>query len=185
MIDRRVLLKRAMGAALYAGLPAAAAAAVDPRKLPPQIGDELAYPSWEHDERLIAPDEVVRNAAPILAYPRDPTTRVARERSRLNQILLVHFDHAELDEATRAQSADGIVAYSGVCTHTACGVSEWNDAAGHFVCPCHGSEFDPRKHATIIGGPATRPLPGLPIALDNGILTVSGPFTAKVGADET
>ena len=184
--QRRALLKRAMGAALYAGLlPCAAVAAVtDPRKLPPQIGDELVYPSWEQEDHTIAPDDIVQNAPPILGYPRNPATGVVRERSRLNQILLVRFDDAALDDATRARSAEGIVAYSGVCTHTGCGVSEWNDAALHFVCPCHGSEFDPRTHASIIGGPATRPLPGLPIALRDGILIVSGSFTDKVGADE-
>ena len=174
-----------MGAALYAGLlpSAAVAAVVDPRKLPPQIGDELVYPSWEQENQVIAPADIVRNDPPILGYPRDPATGVARERSRLNQILLVRFDVAVLDDATRARSVEGIVAYSGVCTHTGCGVSAWNDAALHFVCPCHGSEFDPRRHAYIIGGPATRPLPALPIIVANQKLVINGTFTDKVGAD--
>ena len=154
----------------------------DPRKLPPQIGDELVHPTWENDGRPVAFDEVPLNGPPVLVYPRDPASAVAREQSRLNQILLVRFDDVELSERTRAVADAGLVAYSGVCTHEACGVSEWNAAEQHFICPCHASAFDPRNRAAVIGGPAPRALPALPIKRVGEHLVVAGTFTHRVGA---
>ena len=154
----------------------------DPQKRPPQIGDELAHPSWENDGRLISFEEVPLNGPPVLAYPRDPAAAVVRERSRLNQILLVRFADADLSERTRAVADRGIVAYSGVCTHEACGVSEWNAAEQNFICPCHASAFDPKNRAAVIGGPAPRALPALPIKRSSGHFVVSGAFTHRVGA---
>ena len=76
----------------------------------------------------------------------------------------------------------GIVAYSGVCTHAGCSITEWDDEAQNLLCPCHASQFDPRERAKIIGGPALRPLPTLPLALVGKNLKVAGPFSGKVGA---
>jgi Rieske Fe-S protein len=33
----------------------------------------------------------------------------------------------------------------------------------------------------VVGGPAPRPLPALPLALKDGYLSVAGPFTSIVG----
>ena len=41
----------------------------------------------------------------------------------------------------------GIVAYSGVCTHTGCDVTDWFPDVRRFKCPCHESEFDPADGA--------------------------------------
>ena len=126
-------------------------------------------------------DDVPLGGPPILVYPRDPATRVVREKSRLNQILLVRFAEDELSDDTRAGAIAGVVAYSGVCTHTGCSVTEWDARARNFLCPCHASQFDPRERARIIGGPALRPLPALPLALASDTLKVAGPFNGKVG----
>jgi rieske iron-sulfur protein len=158
------------------------AKADDPRKIPPQTGDEIVFPSWESEDRIVLLDDVPIDGPPLLAYPRDPASKTPREKSRLNQILLVRFDPSELGAKTAALAVSGVVAYSGVCTHTGCSVTEWNVEARNFLCPCHASQFDPRQHAKIIGGPAPRPLPMLPLALEDNVLKVGGPFSAKVGA---
>ena len=44
----------------------------------------------------------------------DPATGVARDGSRLNQVILIRLDPATLDADTAARAADGIVAYSGI-----------------------------------------------------------------------
>ena len=47
-------------------------------------------------------------------------------------------------------------AWSAVCTHQGCLVTEVRD--GVIVCPCHASEFDAASGA-VLAGPARRPLP--------------------------
>jgi rieske iron-sulfur protein len=162
---------------------AANAATTDARKLAAQSDDELVFPSWENDGRLLTPADVVVGAAPLLVYPRDPHSQVIRERSRLNQILVMRFELSDLDARQLAMSAAGILAYSGLCTHTACGVSEWDSEKRHLLCPCHGSEFDPLKSGARISGPAPRSLPALPVTLRDERIVIAGAFTSKVGAN--
>ena len=46
------------------------------------------------------------------------------------------------------------------------------------VCPCHYSTFDPFTGATVIYGPAGRPLPQLPLMIDaDGYLRAAGNFS--------
>jgi Rieske Fe-S protein len=181
-LNRRRLLSGAIGMGIGLRLSPALAKADDPRKLPPQADDDIVFPSWEHADRLVTPDDVPLDGPPLLAYPRDPATGTPREKSRLNQILLVRFDEAQLSDETRVLGVAGIVAYSGVCTHTGCSVTEWSVEARNFLCPCHASQFDPRAQAAVIGGPAPRPLPMLPLQLAGNTLKVAGPFSARVGA---
>ena len=183
---RRYLLKAAANLTLACLLFAkhGLAKTVDARRLPPQPGDQLAYPSWEYDDRLVRISDVLPGTPPLLVYPRDPQSGVTRERSRLNQILLIRLTSLELaaESMTKELSADGIVAYSGICTHTACGVSEWNSKERKMVCPCHGSEFDPVKIGARVSGPAPRPLPMLPIVAKDGFICVDGPFNSQLGS---
>lgn len=162
----------------------AAATDTDPRKLPPQLGDELAYSS-DDGGKVVTAAEIKLHAAPIIAYPRDPHTQEIRERWRLNQILLLRFTPKELSAETRANAADGIVAYSAICTHAACGVSEWNATTLHLICPCHASQYDPRQRAVRVAGPAPRALPALPIKQTGNTLTITGPFSGQVGAEKS
>jgi Rieske Fe-S protein len=153
----------------------------DPRRLPPQAGDRLVISSSEHDGRAVRVDDVTLHTAPLSVFPADPGTGIVRERSRLNQILLVRFDEQELSVNTRTVAAGGIVAYSGICTHTACGVSEWDAQAAHFVCPCHASAFDPKNRAAVVSGPAPRALPALPLRIEDATLVVAKSFMGKPG----
>ena len=110
----------------------------------------------------------------------DPADRTVRSGSRLNQIVVVRVDPETLSAETRARSADGIVAYSSICTHTGCDVDDWEPAARLLACQCHFSQFDPRDGAKVVDGPAPRPLPALPLKIVDGKLTVAGPFTAAI-----
>jgi cytochrome b6-f complex iron-sulfur subunit len=67
--------------------------------------------------------------------------------------VLVHLDNGDF------------VAYSAVCTHQACTVA-YQD--GELACPCHGSVFDPADGAAVVTGPATRPLPEIPVKVQGG-----------------
>jgi Rieske Fe-S protein len=154
----------------------------------PQKGDLLVLSDGDHAGDLIKPDDLTTGGPPVRAWPKDPKTSVVRDGSRLNEILLVKLDPGELDEATRARAAGGIVAYSAVCSHQACPVTEWVKAEEGdglvLKCPCHNSEYDPRHGAEVVFGPAPRRLAALPLAIVDGSLTVAAAFVGKVGAQQ-
>jgi ubiquinol-cytochrome c reductase iron-sulfur subunit len=85
--------------------------------------------------------------------------------------------------ATGASS--GYLAFSKVCTHAGCPVGLYRHASQQLICPCHQSIFDVRDGAKNVSGPAPRPLPGLPLAVDaHGYLIARGDFDAPVGPDD-
>lgn len=76
----------------------------------------------------------------------------------------------------------GIVAYSKLCTHTGCPVGLYQADEALLLCPCHQSTFDVLEGAEPIFGPAARPLPQLPLDVDDeGYLVATGDFEAPVG----
>jgi Rieske Fe-S protein len=117
----------------------------------------------------------------VTAMPQDAASGTVRDGSRLNQILLVRLDPARLQDDTQARSAQGVVAYSAVCTHAGCDGFAWTAEKQMYKCPCHDSEFDPADAAKVTGGPATRRLPALPLKIADGFIVVAGAFTARVG----
>jgi ubiquinol-cytochrome c reductase iron-sulfur subunit len=67
------------------------------------------------------------------------------------------------------------VAYSKICTHAGCPASLYEQQTNRLLCPCHQSQFNIVDNATPIFGPATRPLPMLPLAVD-----INGNFVAGI-----
>ncbi len=98
--------------------------------------------------------------------------------------VLVRVDPADLDlpEGRDAWVVDGVVAYSKLCTHAGCPVGLYADEYHQLTCPCHFSIFDVLRGAEPVEGPASRPLPQLPLGADpDGYLIALGDFTAPVG----
>ncbi|MFE6162596.1 Rieske (2Fe-2S) protein [Streptomyces sp. NPDC056486] len=60
-------------------------------------------------------------------------------------------------------------AFSAVCTHAGCTVSEVTD--GTINCPCHGSKYRVTD-ASVAGGPAPRPLPPENITVTGNSITL-------------
>ena len=176
---RRSLLQVFAGLGL--GLPRLAAADGEDTS-PPRADDWLVVAFGARAGQPIGPDDIELGAKQIFAYPQDPSTGVVRSGSRLNPVILVRLDPAELSAGTQSRAVDGgIVAYSGVCTHTGCDVTDWYDDVRRFKCPCHESEFDPKDGAQVIGGPAPWPLAALPLKVVDGKLAVAGEFEGTVG----
>jgi ubiquinol-cytochrome c reductase iron-sulfur subunit len=74
-----------------------------------------------------------------------------------------------------------IVAYSKLCTHTGCPVGLYQTELDLLLCPCHQSTFDVLNGAEPVFGPAARPLPQLPLDVDEeGFLVATGDFSAPV-----
>lgn len=147
----------------------------------PQSGDLLVADDAEGEPVAITAADV-KPAKPMLAYPFDPASKKVRNDSRLNKVLLVRVADADLDEASRARSAGGVLAFSAVCTHQACDVKTWIAADSSLVCFCHASKFLPLEGARVASGPAPRALPTLPLSLQDGRLVVAGVFSAPPGA---
>jgi Rieske Fe-S protein len=182
LLERRTLLKAALGMVMgLQTLDFATAQEIDPKTTPPKEGDQFVFIFGDKKGEVITPKDLPLNAPQVLAYPMDPKTRVVKDGSRFNRILLIHLDPAELSEETRAHSADGILAYSAICTHQACDVAGWEDVKKIFICPCHESLYDPKDGAKVIGGPAPRKLAALPLKLVDGVLMAAGGFLGSVG----
>jgi len=187
---RRALLLTALatGACLAASKPAAADEDQPGSDERPQKADVLVFSEGEHAGEVIKPQDLKLGGPPVQAWPSDSKTSVVRKGSRLNELLVVRLDPAELDDETRSRAADGIVAYSAICSHAGCPVTGWlKGAAGDydvFKCFCHNSEFDPRHSAEVVFGPALRRLAALPLTTADGSLTVAATFVGKVGGQQ-
>lgn len=72
---------------------------------------------------------------------------------------------------------NGILCYSKICTHVGCPISLWERQSHNVLCPCHQSTFDLSDNGKVLFGPAHRPLPQLPLAVDaEGYLIATGDF---------
>ena len=106
-------------------------------------------------------------------------------------IVLVRLppEQLRLPQGQEHYAAEGIVAYSKICTHAGCAISLYRaplfqptEPKPALVCPCHYSTFDPADGGTVTFGPAGRKLPMLPLTIDrDGNLRASGNFDSPVG----
>jgi rieske iron-sulfur protein len=155
----------------------------------PQKDDFLVVSEGPQSGQIIKPSDLKLGGAPVHAWPKDPKTSVVRDGSRLNEVIVLRLDPAELDDDTRARARDGIVAYSAICSHAGCPVTAWVKGDGIdknvLKCMCHNSEYDPRASAQVVFGPAPRRLAALPLAISGDSLTVAAPFAGKVGAPQS
>lgn len=96
--------------------------------------------------------------------------------------LLLRFTEDTYKKPTRLKwTTNGYVAYSMVCTHAGCLVDGRLEGTLH--CPCHGSQYEATEGAKVVGGPAPRALPQLPLGVSkNGeLLVATGPFEGPIG----
>ncbi|MGQ4810418.1 Cytochrome b6-f complex iron-sulfur subunit [Candidatus Entotheonellaceae bacterium PAL068K] len=177
---RRTVLKGVLGLGLsWGGL--AMAQGINPTKARPQKDDRFVFLVGDREGDLITPADLPLGGPPVLAYPMEPQTKVIRNGSRLNQVLLLRLDPAELSESTRSHAVEGIVAYSGFCTHQGCPVSVWLEETVAFKCPCHYSVYDPKNGGRVVAGPARRGLATLPLTIVDDVLVAAGGFVGRVG----
>lgn len=152
----------------------------------------LKHTMWEPGTRLArdpsgipikASDVTIGSAFHVIPENLYDAEHVLDEKAKAI-VLLMRMDPQDLTESekTKSWSYDGIVAYSKVCTHVGCPVALYEQHTHHLLCPCHQSQFDVSDHAKVIFGPAKRPLPQLPITVDDeGYLVAQSDFTEPVG----
>jgi ubiquinol-cytochrome c reductase iron-sulfur subunit len=192
---KRPLVRRTL---MLGTLPLIAAPIVLLRDLGPQPGTSLRRTVWSPGRRLlvqgtnqpITPAEFSAPGSMITIVPEgfeDNPDALAKAA-----VILIKFRPGELQIPTRHEgdtlvgtmnwTVDDIVAYSKICTHVGCPVALYEQTTHHILCPCHQSTFDAPTGATVIFGPAPRPLPQLPMTTDSqGYLVAKSDFTQPVG----
>ena len=153
----------------------------------------LKQTMWEEGTRLaLDPSGVPIRASDVTigsVFHVIPEGLAELESHRLEEkakaaVLLMRLPPDELNirEGRETWSYDGIVAYSKICTHVGCPVALYEQQTHHLLCPCHQSQFDVANHCEVIFGPAARPLPQLPITVDDeGYLVARRDFEEPVG----
>jgi ubiquinol-cytochrome c reductase iron-sulfur subunit len=121
-------------------------------------------------EGYLADDDAMAKAAVIII------------KFRPGELQYTTANHAVPNKVVANWTVENIVAYSKICTHVGCPAALYEQTTHHILCPCHQSTFDASEGARVIFGPATRPLPQLPIGVDaQGFLVCTGPFQEPVG----
>ena len=104
-------------------------------------------------------------------------------------VVRLHEGDLRLPQQREGWAPHGVLAFSKICTHAGCAVSMFRYPLFSpkvpkpaLVCPCHYSTFDPARGGKVIFGPAGRPLPQLPVAVDErGELRAAGRMSGPVG----
>ena len=177
--QRRTVLRGAAAGFVLAWLTPVRAFAQEPQGPPPAEGDLLVRVD---DPNLIpiSPDDVPFDGRGMMVWAIATKGDVVKN-SPMHRIIVARLNPASLAEGTRALAADDVVAYSAICTHNGCEVDEPLGESQTIFCSCHSSTFDPRESGAVIGGPAHRRLPQLPVRQVDGRIVVAGPFTATPG----
>jgi rieske iron-sulfur protein len=152
----------------------------DPASMPPQEGDFLVKLD---DPKPLRPADIAMDAPPVMAWPMDPTGKTLRKANRLNEILLIRLNPTAAVDTASAAVGD-VLAFSALCPHAGCDVTNWVPESGILSCDCHSSEFDAKANGRVVGGPAARPLPPLLLKLEGAVLVVAKPFATPIRFDE-
>ena len=112
-------------------------------------------------------------AKPVLVFPFDTASGAPKNESRMNKLVVVRLPEDQMTPETRERSAGGVVAYSSICTHQGCDVKTWMSKENVLACYCHASKFNLFDGAKVVGGPATKALPAIPLKLEGEFLAIA------------
>ncbi|TQN32028.1 menaquinol-cytochrome c reductase iron-sulfur subunit precursor [Haloactinospora alba] len=204
-LTKRPLMRRTMLAAM---LPLGLAPLVLLRDTGPLPGDKLKHTMWRKGMRMVveggtgegddqwirAEDLANEPGGMITALPYAEPTEEHPEGLSLDEkakavVLLIRMPQDSWGERMKEENGkrldwtqDGIVAYSKICTHVGCPAALYERDTHRILCPCHQSTFDAANAAEVVFGPAHRPLPQLPLSVDDeGYLVADGDFDTAVG----
>jgi menaquinol-cytochrome c reductase iron-sulfur subunit len=102
------------------------------------VGPPDDFPDDTYTARVITIVEGIGEVGKTTVYVRRGSTELSEQEPDLPQ-----------------ESPDEFIAISTRCAHAGCPV-RFVEAAGNFICPCHGGVYD--FQGKVIGGPPVRPL---------------------------
>lgn len=188
-LGRRALIRNSLiGAAALAPLPAVLLLG----DLGPLPQDKLTKTLWARGVRLVrdpagtpirAADVTIGSMFHVMPEGIQEAENPLEEKAKAAVMLIRMPQERVAQRADReGWDVDGIYAYSKICTHVGCPVALYEQQTHHLLCPCHQSTFDAADYCKVIFGPAKRPLPQLPITVDDeGYLVAQSDFTEPVG----
>lgn len=187
-LGRRKLIRNSLLGALA---PLGLLAIIPLRDLGPLPGTMLEKTAWRAGKRLVtdptgrpirAADVAIGSVVHVMPEGIDELDNALNEKAKA-ATLVMRLEPDEIkDRKEREWSVDGIVAYSKICTHVGCPVGLYEQQTHHLLCPCHQSTYDVTRDCTVIFGPAARPLPQLPLAVDDeGYLVARDGYQEPVG----
>lgn len=129
-----------------------------------EYGDEGAEPEPPESEPTVSPSE------PGPGGKDEPPPEAEEELAKTSDIPVGGGKVFKDEKVVVTQPEKGdFKAFSAVCTHAGCTVSEV--AGGTINCACHGSKYRVAD-ASVAGGPAPRPLPPRKIDVTGNSITL-------------
>lgn len=187
-IKRRPLLK---GALAFGLIPVGAMAVVPLGAMIKDPGNDLFKTGFRKGVRLVRldgspvrPEDVSAGGMETVfpGIPEGTTNKYADSPT-----ILIHLRAEDMNKVTIVKGREDwhygqIFAYSKICTHLGCPASLYEQQDHRLLCPCHQSQFDVLDKCTPVFGPATRPLPQLPITVDEeGYFVARSDYHEAVG----
>ncbi len=184
--------RKALGGLLGAGMGIFGIVAIFPllRSLGPLPKDELGTTDWtagsylvdQYSRRINQSDLGVGSVVTVFPEGFENTDR----GQAVDQTILVRAQQigpiVNADNKVMPHTPMGYVAYSKVCTHAGCPVGLYERQLYMLVCPCHQSMFNVVNFGLPTFGPAPRPLPQLPLAIDaDGYLYAAAGYDQPIG----
>ena len=159
-----------------------------------RVGDFLRTP-WRRGRRLVDENGKPYKASDIseknfyLAFPEGTSDEEKEQMAASLVVIRLPPKELRLPSHLKGYDANGILAYSRICTHAGCAITLYraplfqpDEPRPALVCPCHYSTFDPATGGTVTFGPAGRDLPLLPVYKDSkGYLRAKRNFDGPVG----
>jgi ubiquinol-cytochrome c reductase iron-sulfur subunit len=132
----------------------------------------IVYSDW----RRVSPDDIEPGGiATVFPGVRTEVDGYDGVTSASSPTLLIRLRPGQTVKARKGQAAFGwpatnpeYIAFSKICTHAGCPASLYEQQTGRLLCPCHQSQFQVLDDAKPVFGPASRPLPKLPIDVQVG-----------------
>ncbi|RJF72066.1 ubiquinol-cytochrome c reductase iron-sulfur subunit [Deinococcus cavernae] len=148
-------------------------------KMPPVPGDVLIHAEGAKSGQPVTAADLSEKLTRAWPQGKDKEGNPLVRNGDPNNILAVYkFPPGQLVAPTNLESTiDGqIVAYSDICTHAGCSVSDDDQKAGQMKCPCHSGQYDPKQGCKVVGGPPPRALAQLPLKMDADKIVVGDYF---------
>jgi ubiquinol-cytochrome c reductase iron-sulfur subunit len=182
--------RRLLGGLFAAGSGIFGIVAIFPllRSLGPVPGTSFETTDWRRGLRLVDSNgrpihrDTLRPGNIVTVFPEGYQDNIQSQSMDQTVLIRVSYENFTTIKGRETWAPEGFVAYSKMCTHLGCPVGLYEQELQLLVCPCHQSMFDVTNGAVPQFGPAPRPLPQLPLAINSdGYLVAQSGYHEAVG----
>jgi ubiquinol-cytochrome c reductase iron-sulfur subunit len=180
LVRRSLLTKLLLGAIGAMGL----ASIVPFASLGPRPDETFTRTRWRRGTRLVDANgdpiraSAVNTDAVLTVFPEGDVG------DEMAQALLIGLQPGRLRPMAGREdwTPEDLGCFSKICTHVGCPVGLYESQAGELLCPCHQSTFAVYEACRPVFGPASTPLPQLPLGVDElGYVIAQGDFSSPPG----